>query len=414
MDALVQQVKQALPRDLGGTLGVAVSGGGDSVALLLLLQQVSQVRGGKLACVTVDHGLRAESRDEALWVQDLCTRLGISHDILAWQAEDRRGNTQNAARQARYGLMTNWAQDRGIAAIALGHTQDDQAETVMMRLARGAGVDGLCGMAAVRRQNGISLVRPLLGVSRAALRASLQAAGQGWLEDPSNEDPQYDRIKMRRILQELTPLGLDAEHLAQVAHNMQSAQAVLDAQTKAAAITCAKARAGAVVLERAAFDALPIEIARRLMLAALKWVSGAVYAPRNRSLTAAMDGLRNTDSATLEGCHLIAKGPQIWVCREFNVVRDLRADPGALWDGRWLLSGPQMPPGSFVAALGARGLAACPDWRAQGLPRALLLAAPALWHGEVLLAAPHAGKADNEQAILKNGETSFYDSIIAH
>ena len=152
-------------------LGVAVSGGSDSLALLHLLHD--RIRTG-LAAVTVDHRLRPESASEALHVARLCERLGVPHDVLQRTGWDGRGNLQDQARRSRTSLIADWARSCGIEAVALGHTADDQAETVLMRLARAAGVDGLSGMAPRHAQEGIEWHRPLLTCGREALREVLQ------------------------------------------------------------------------------------------------------------------------------------------------------------------------------------------------------------------------------------------------
>ncbi|WP_114967069.1 tRNA lysidine(34) synthetase TilS, partial [Alkalilacustris brevis] len=189
------------PGDDAPGLGVAVSGGGDSVALLLLVADWAAARGVRLRAVTVDHGLREGAAQEAEAVARLCAELGIGHDILRWQGWDGQGNLQDAARRARQGLIAGWARDHGLAAVALGHTRDDQAETVLMRLARGAGVDGLSGMAPLRLAVGLAWLRPLLDVGRAELRALLRARGVPWAEDPSNEDARFQRVRARRALE---------------------------------------------------------------------------------------------------------------------------------------------------------------------------------------------------------------------
>ena len=133
-------------------LGVAVSGGGDSVALLCLMADWAAPREVRLAAATVDHGLRPEAAAEAAGVAALCGRLGLAHATLRWEGWDGRGNLMDAARRARRRLLADWAAEQGLAAVALAHTRDDQAETVLMRLARGAGVDGLSAMAGKSRR----------------------------------------------------------------------------------------------------------------------------------------------------------------------------------------------------------------------------------------------------------------------
>ena len=162
-----------------GEIGVAVSGGGDSMALLLLLEEAAARAGRVVAAVTVDHGLRPESGGEAAAVAALCAGRGIAHATCRWGDWDGAGNLLDRARQARRALIADWARGRGIGAVALGHTLDDQAETVVLRLARGSGVDGLAGMAAVVRAEGILWLRPLLGVRRDGAPGLARDQGRG-------------------------------------------------------------------------------------------------------------------------------------------------------------------------------------------------------------------------------------------
>ncbi|MGB3147286.1 MAG: tRNA lysidine(34) synthetase TilS, partial [Paracoccaceae bacterium] len=188
-------------------LGVAVSGGGDSMALLHLLADWRKAGGPELLAVTVDHGLRPEAAAEAGFVADHCLGLGIAHETLCWTGWDGRGNLPDQARRARYRLIVGWARRHGLARVALGHTLDDQAETVLMRLLRGSGVDGLSAMADCRVEAGIAFCRPLLSVQRQDLRHYLTARSVPWLEDPTNDDPDYDRVKARQALATLAGLG---------------------------------------------------------------------------------------------------------------------------------------------------------------------------------------------------------------
>lgn len=404
---------QLLP-DLPASLGVAVSGGSDSMALLRLLHDFVQRHPLPLFCVTVDHGLRKEAASEAQSVAEVCRQLGVPHDTLTWDGWDGSGNTQNAARMARYRLMSNWAQQRGVSAIALGHTQDDQAETVLMRLSRGAGVDGLSAMSPKSDRWGLTWLRPLLNVSRADLRAYLTDHGLSWIDDPTNEDTRYDRIKARKALDQLEAFGLTRAALGQVAQNMAQARTVLLQQTVAAARDVANVKAGALRLDWSAVQHLPNEISRRLIVRALQWISGAVYAPRQRSTAAAMQAVQTVGSATLEGCHLRLIAGGLWIFREYKAVEAASVPLDELWDGRWIVTGPEAGTDLRIAALGEQGLSACPHWRDTGLPRALLLATPAVWRGEELVAAPLADPASEWRAELKKGGTSFFAAVFSH
>ncbi|HEX9857861.1 MAG TPA: tRNA lysidine(34) synthetase TilS, partial [Paracoccaceae bacterium] len=231
--------------DVAHPLGLAVSGGGDSMALLHLTVQA----GVPCIAATVDHGLRPESADEAAGVARVCAGLGVPHEVLRWQGWDGSGNLQDQARRARYRLMADWALRQGIGAVALGHNRDDLAETFLMRLAREAGVDGLAAMSPRRRFLGVEWRRPLLGIGRDELRGWLAGQGLTWVDDPSNANDRYDRVKMRKALGGLAPLGITAPGLAAVALHLAEVRQALEVQTLAAAREMARVEAGDVLLD---------------------------------------------------------------------------------------------------------------------------------------------------------------------
>jgi tRNA(Ile)-lysidine synthase len=390
-------------------LGLAVSGGGDSVALLLLAVDAGQ----QVRAVTVDHGLRPEAAAEAAWVGRLCAGLGVPHDTLQWQGWTGAGNLQDQARRARLSLIADWAMAAGLGAVALGHTQDDQAETVLMRLARRAGVDGLSAMSDRRRAQGMTWLRPLLSVSRDDLRAFLRARGQEWIEDPSNDALRFDRVKARRALTALAPLGLTAAVLAGVADQMRTARSALDHQTEAAARQIARIEGGDVVMDRAGFEGLPAEIRRRLLVGALGWIGSADYGPRAASVQALLTAVAAGRGGTLAGCRVTLRPSTLRVAREWQAVRGMVAAPGQLWDRRWIVTGPDSN-GLDVKALGEAGLAMVADWRTSGLPRASLLASPSVWRAGVLISAPLAGSTTGWTAELTGGADGFFLSLLSH
>jgi tRNA(Ile)-lysidine synthase len=398
-------------------LGVAVSGGGDSVALLVLMAEWAAPRGVALEAATVDHGLRPEAAAEAAAAAALCARLGIPHAVLRWDAgPPLRGNLMDAARRARQRLIGGWAAGRGLAAVALGHTRDDQAETVLMRLGRGAGVDGLSAMAARRAAAGTVWLRPLLAVPRAALRAELSARGIGWAEDPTNDDDRYLRARTRKALARLAPLGIDAAVLAATADRMAAARTVLQAAAQDAARRIARQQGGDVVFDLAGWAALLPETRDRLLGGALRWVGGAEHPPRRAALERLAARIAAGRGGTLAGCAVICRGGELRIAREWRAVRGLVAPVGEVWDGRWRLVAPEdaRVEGLAVAALGAEGLAACPGWRAAGLPRASLAVTPAVWHGPWLVAAPLAGLAEGWRAETVPPAADFPAGIILH
>ncbi len=402
----------ALAPFAGGGIGLAVSGGSDSVALLHLAADWARMNGAPLAVVTVDHGLRAAAADEAAFVAAICARLGLSHDILRWDW-DGRGNLQDRARRARRALIADWARARGIGAVALGHTADDQAETFVMRLARGAGVTGLAAMAARSDHAGITWLRPLLAHGRAELRDILTRRGQEWCDDPSNTDPRYERVRVRQAMAQLAPLGLEPARLAAVAGLMAGASEALAVKTADAARALARIDAGDVVFDRAGLLAEPAEIRHRLLTHALRWVASAEYPPRAGAMAGLDQALRAGRSFTLHGCLVTARGGDLRISREYQAVRHMTAGAGAIWDRRWRILSPDNI-GLQVRALGDPGIAQLPGWRATGRPRAHLRALPALWSGNLVVASPLTGPANGVRAELIHGPDHFVASFISH
>ncbi|WP_088306889.1 tRNA lysidine(34) synthetase TilS [Novosphingobium sp. B 225] len=199
-----------------GRLGLAVSGGPDSLALLLLAHAALPDR---IEAATVDHGLRAEAAEEAAMVAAICTKLGVPHRVLPVQVEP--GNVQAEARAARYAALAGWMDERGLAALATAHHADDQAETLLARLNRGSGVAGLAGVRARGQVPGtaLPLLRPLLGWRRGELGAVVDAAGIATARDPSNHDDRFDRVRLRKALAgadwiDVPMLAASAAHLA--------------------------------------------------------------------------------------------------------------------------------------------------------------------------------------------------------
>lgn len=370
-------------------VAVAVSGGGDSMALLDLAVRVCAQTGQTLMAVTVDHGLRAEAATEARMVADFCAAKGIRHDTLTWN--DRpEGNVMAAARAARYRLMADWAAQHGIGHVLLGHTRDDVGETFLMALGRGAGVDGLSGMDAVAHHFGMHWGRPLLAVGRAELRDYLTARDVTWVEDPTNEDDTYLRVRVRKALPELAAIGLGSDQIATSGTAMSSARAALEFYTAQEAANHLRQQGGDIILPRNFDRLVPAEIQRRLWVSVLRWIGGGDYAPRQSALVALDMALGQGRDHRLNGCAVLVKSDKIHVTREWNAVRDLRCAPDQVWDRRWRLVGPQSAE-MTIAAVGEEGIRQIPDWRAANLPRPSIISSPAIWHENTLIAAPLAG-----------------------
>ncbi|SMP30783.1 tRNA lysidine(34) synthetase TilS [Shimia sagamensis] len=387
---LLTQLSNALDRafdtDIPEKIGVAVSGGGDSMALLDLLRQWGMA---ELAVVSVNHGLRPEAADELALVADYAAQHGLKHNVLQW-TWGGEGNLQNAARDGRHQAISAWVKENELSHVALGHTKDDQAETFLMRLSRGSGVEGLACMAACRESDGVTWLRPLLDVTREDLRAYLRENNLSWADDPSNKDMQFDRVKARQMFETLAPLGLTLDRLAQTAAHMQRQKDIVQWAEEQIGKVFVQDSIGDMVADRAVFESVSDALRSKVFADALCLVSGQKYRPRFRPLQEAM----TSDTPTpLHGCLIVPGKNSLRITREWAAVRDEVAASDGLWDGRWRLhyDGETPTEALQIKALGKEGLAKISDWRDTGHIRQSLWATPALWQGDRLIAAPLAG-----------------------
>jgi tRNA(Ile)-lysidine synthase len=335
-------------------IAVAVSGGADSMALALLLVQWAGTHGASVHALTVDHGLRDAAADEARQVERWLAPLKIQHTTLQWEEgrdyRNRPGSAQGPARDARYRLMTGWCAENDCGHLFLAHHADDQAETFLMRLARGSGVDGLAAMAPLSMRDGVRLARPLLAIPKARLIAFCEQVGQPWIEDPSNHDVSYGRVRLRAARDVLEREGLSGDRLNATAEHMRRARAALDHYAgdlldKA----CVWDRHGIGRVSLAAFLAAPEEIGLRALASLLMRASGQFYRPRFERLTRLYDSLRAGPwrDATLHGCLLVRDGDRLTVAREAAQISDeqvVRPGAAVIWDGRFEVTMTGGPP----------------------------------------------------------------------
>lgn len=380
-------------------LALAVSGGADSMALLHLIARwrAESVERPDLTVLTVDHGLRAESREEAAMVAASAASLGLPHAILCWTRDERQsGGLQERARGARYDLMAAHCQAHDIPALVTAHHLDDQAETFLMRLKRGSGLDGLAAIPEESVWSGVAVLRPLLDIPKARLAATLTEAGIAWVEDPSNSDQRFERARMRGCSDVLAKLGLTPEALARSAQRLRRARAALDHVADAfLAEHGAMSEAGYCLIAREALIALPAEIALRVLARTVNAVGGRETPLRLAKLEALLASLVECPKAahTLGGCRLQSVSQRLGVFRETRGtgLPTLQLAPGerALWDNRFrveLEASADAP--VTVGALGEarwRDLRASSPWLA-GLPRFAGATLPAcLERGSIVL-----------------------------
>lgn len=375
--------------DLGQTFAIAVSGGADSLALCLLCHEWATSQGKMVVALSVDHDLRVASKDECAFVKETMQRFGIEHHTLVWDGEKPHNGIQAAARKARYQLLRDWCVVNQVRDLFLAHHLNDQAETVLMRLARGSGVDGLSAMQATLKRQGINIHRPLLGIPKEALVSYLTDKGLSWVEDPSNKDESFDRVRIRNAMEILSSIGLTPQRLSQTAESMQRVRSYLDDVTQQWLLRYAKLfQEGYILLnvegiQQGRNDEIILRALSRIGMV----ISGEIYPPRFEKLQRLLQALRQRESATLMSCRWIVEGETVLVCREIrqtdfpeNVYRiDLKENSTCF----------------SVRVLGEDGwqqiLVEMPELRHSALPKPVIYALPSFWDKQGVSVVPHLG-----------------------
>lgn len=407
-------------------LAVAVSGGADSLALCLLADAWCRRRGGGVQALTVDHGLRPDSAAEARQVHAWLTERGIAHDILAWTGPKPRSGLQAAARSARYRLLTAFCRAQGLPDLLLGHQLEDQAETFLLRLGMGSGVDGLAGMAAVRCAAGVRLIRPLLTFPHARLEATCRAAGQAWIEDPSNQEEAFTRVRLRRLLADLETVGVGAAAIVASMAKLGTVRGWLEAETVALLDAAATVHPeGWLLLRLEPLRQADPMLAARALERCLRGIGGRLYPLRSRSLEHLFAAVcrppqpERPPARTLGGCRIApwspppettaaASGSNLLICREFAAIPTepvpLKGAEPVWWDRRFQLHTTETPgceaDGLSVAPVGSVGrarliaLTGCPGL--AHLPAPVLSTLPGLWREGRLLGLPAIAGRDWE------------------
>ncbi len=314
------------PLSQASRIVAAVSGGPDSITMMHLLARWSAAaQRPPVLVATVDHGLRPEAADEAAFVAREATALGLPHRTLPWTGDKPRTGLQEAAREARYRLLGQYAREEGASHLVTAHTEDDQAETVLMRLARGSGLSGLAGMRRERDREGIRHVRPLLDWPKSSLLDLCRAEGWPFVSDPSNVDERFARVRWRKLMPLLAAEGLTASRLARLSERMRRADEALDTKARDAL-----EQAGPMTVDDGlSFQACPLahepfEIALRVLEQALSRVGLGLGNSRLERLEACTARLREAARAG-EGLRLTIAGALVQLDRSGRVL--VRPEP---------------------------------------------------------------------------------------
>lgn len=393
------------PFEAEPVIAVAVSGGADSMALALLTDRWSRQKRGRVVALTVDHGLREGSRAEAREAHRCLASRGIECQLLTWRGAKPVSGIQAAARTARYGLMTEWCRRHGVLHLLMAHHREDQAETVLHRLSRSSGSDGLAGMAACRELAHVRLLRPCLDIPKDRLRAVLTREKMAWAEDPSNRNAAFTRVRLRALMPSLAKEGVDAKTLAGMANRMGEVRAALEGETaRLLARHATLYPEGYAELAHAPLTMLDKELVMRALSALLLCIGGGTYPARKDGLVRLYDALMASDPPrprTLGGCRVLCRGGRLLIVREAGRSAAVSVEEGTrtIWDNRYLIDFRRplkgKPRRGTIRALGDTGWAAVR--RANlvpqpvGLPAAARAALPALYMGQTLIAVPHLG-----------------------
>jgi tRNA(Ile)-lysidine synthase len=374
-------------------VAVALSGGPDSLALTILADRWVREGGGRLAALTVDHGLRPESAEEVQTVAGWMAARGIEHHVLAWSDPKPATGIQEAARAARYGLLAEWCRAQGCLHLLTAHHREDQAETYLIRKRAGSGIDGLAGMSAVRGMAGIRLVRPLLAVPKARLAALLDAERQPFLSDPSNRNPIFERARLRRDTAVKDTERLTAE-LRDHGGQRIARERDLD-RLLASAVSLHPA--GFAAIYPSAIGHVEAELAERLLGRVALCIGGAAYPLRRERVALLRAGLLECPehARTLGGCRFVPWRGRLLVIRELSrAASPIRLVPGTelLWDRRF---GVTVPPDAasklMLGYLGQSGMRPVLDRDDGALPRLMHPVLPAVWDESGLIAVPNLG-----------------------
>ena len=393
-------------------LAVGVSGGADSTALCLLADAWARRRGGRVTGLIVDHRLRPESSAEARHVANTLRGRGIAVEILERQGPAPVNRIQERARASRFALLIGWCRREGVLHLLLGHHRGDQLETASMQGARPGGRATAAGMAPIVDTPAVRILRPLLAVDPARLRSSLAHGGVAWIEDPSNRDARFERVRVRQALAASGEAG--EAHLVNAAQRSRR-NAATEALVAALLARAASVHPAGFAWLAAGFAAgAPAEVAGAAIGALLTMVGGREHHPKRTAVIRLIAGLGGDGAgATLHGCRIVRCGDRLLICRELRAAPpplELRPGRWGWWDGRFLfmltgltgLTGlmvqtPRRP--LRIDAFGAAGGTA--GWRAVmheakdagrwAVPALVAPTLPALLDDDGIVAVPHLG-----------------------
>ena len=403
------------------TIGLAVSGGGDSIAMLTLASEWAEAKKKVIKVVTVNHNLRTEAKEEAIFTRKFVNKLGHNHTILEWKRLADVGNLQAEASFARKKLISNWAKLNNIRTVLVAHTLNDQVETILMRFARGSGVDGLVGMKKILNLQGICWFRPLLTISRDDLRNFLKIKKLKWIEDPTNQDRKYLRVRARDAISQLQQFGIKTDLVINTSIRMENARTVLnDVATEAFNKYVSLRKWGDVEVNREIFNSSREDTFLRILAGIIKGISGSIYRPRYKDLLNFTDAIRNRDFKARTLCGVLVRAvneKKIVFRREPTYpffVSDLKSKK-LIWDGRWQVSVSRgLRKFEQIGPLSNHGYQQIKNNIKKNKSTEGLLSTPTLFNNDIVVSAPMLNYGDVLSCKLKYNKKQFINCFITH
>lgn len=311
-----EEIERILPLKNQLKIAISLSGGCDSTALVFLVNEILKQTHWQLFCITIDHRLREDSTKEANQVSELMKQYGINHIIISWNGEKPKSNIQEKARIARYKLLTDFCNDNNIDYLLTAHQKNDQAENFIIRSEHGSGLYGLSGIPKVTEFNQTKIIRPLLEFSREELQDFLIAKNIAWIEDPSNENEKFARVRARKFLNERPEL---IDKLAYISKNLNNAKESIEYLLKRSIDELVEINQDASI-DLLGFNQLPQEIKFRMLAQILQIIGKESKMARGERIERLIDKLatgQEFKAATLAKCLIRRKNNHIIISPEY-------------------------------------------------------------------------------------------------
>lgn len=287
-------------------IAIAVSGGSDSMALALLTKQWATKNGVEILVINVDHGLRRKSKKESEKVSLWMDRLDIKNEIITYKGKIPTSNIEAIAREYRYDLIKKHCEKHSVKTLLVGHNLNEKTETFYLNLIRGSGVYGLSGMKEFSKRNGLNIIRPLMNISKPEIKKYLKSKNQKWIEDSSNKDEKYLRVKVRKLKNIFAKLGLEDDRVSNTIDSFQRVRRTLEFYTSEACKNILKKYNGIVIFDIEKYKEYPEEIQLRSLSEILINVSKKDYSPRMKKLEnlhkELLGGFKSKKAMTLSNC----------------------------------------------------------------------------------------------------------------